>query len=53
VENEFDVFAAAGGAIKAVIREYPIQVSNGKAELEFKPAVGKAVLSAIEIVPAL
>jgi beta-galactosidase len=53
VENGFDVLNAAGGTMKAVVREYLIQVTNGKAELEFKPIVGKAVLSAIEIVPAL
>ena len=52
VERGLDVFAAAGGAMKALVREYPIQVDNGTAELEFKPAAGKAVLSAIEILPA-
>jgi hypothetical protein len=46
------VFEAAGGAMKAVVREYPMQVANGEAELEFKPVIGKAVLSAIEILPA-
>jgi beta-galactosidase len=52
VESELDVFATAGGAMKAVVRDYPMQVANGKAELEFKPVIGKAVLSAIEILPA-
>ena len=52
VESGLDVFEAAGGAMKAMVREYPMEVANGKAELEFKPVVGKAVLSAIEILPA-
>ena len=52
VESGLDVFEAAGGAMKAVVREYPMQVANGEAELEFKPVIGKAVLSAIEILPA-
>ena len=51
VESGLDVFEAAGGAMKAVMREYPMQVANGEAELEFKPVIGKAVLSAIEILP--
>ena len=38
--------------MKAVVREYSMQVTNGKATLEFKPIVGKALLSAIEILPA-
>jgi hypothetical protein len=33
------------------VREYPMQVTIDKAELEFKPVVGKALLSAIEILP--
>lgn len=50
VESGFDVFAAAGdAAMKAVVREYPMQVTSGRALLEFKPIVGNAVLSAIEI----
>jgi beta-galactosidase len=52
VESGFDVFEAAGGAMKAVVREYPVQVANSEAKLEFKPVIGKAVLSAIEILPA-
>lgn len=50
-ESGLDVFEAAGGAMKAVVREYPMRVTNGEAELEFKPVIGKAVLSAIEILP--
>ena len=52
VESGLDVFESAGGAMKAVVREYSMQVANGEAELEFKPVIGKAVLSAIEILPA-
>jgi beta-galactosidase len=52
VDSRLDVFEAAGGAMKAVVREYPMQVKTDKAKLEFKPLVGKALLSAIEILPA-
>jgi beta-galactosidase len=52
VESGLDVFDAAGGAMRAIVRDYPMQVANGEAELEFKPVIGKAVLSAIEILPA-
>jgi hypothetical protein len=38
--------------MKAVVREYPMRVKTDKAKLEFKPLVGKALLSAIEILPA-
>jgi len=38
--------------MKAVVRAYPMQVANSAAELEFKPVIGNAVLSAIEILPA-
>ncbi len=51
VDSGLDVFEAAGRAMKAVVREYPMQVTIDKAELEFKPVVGKALLSAIEILP--
>jgi beta-galactosidase len=52
VDSRLDVFEAAGGDMKAVVREYPMQVKTDKAKLEFKPLVGKALLSAIEILPA-
>jgi vacuolar-type H+-ATPase subunit B/Vma2 len=51
VDSGLDVFEAAGRAMKAVVREYPMQVTIDKAELEFKPVVVKALLSAIEILP--
>jgi beta-galactosidase len=49
VDSGLDIFEAAGRPMKAVVRDYPLQVTTGKAELEFKPVVGKALLSAIEI----
>lgn len=52
VESGLDVFETASGAMKAVVREYPMQVAGGKIELAFKPVIGKAVLSAIEILPS-
>ena len=52
VENGLDVFEAAGGAMKPLEREYSMQMANGEAQLEFRPVIGKVVLSAIEILPA-
>ena len=51
-DSGLDIFDAAGGVMKAVVREYSMQVTAGKADLEFKPVIGKALLSAIEILPA-
>jgi beta-galactosidase len=51
-DSGLDIFEAAGGVMKAVVREYSMRVTTGKADLEFKPVIGKALLSAIEILPA-
>jgi beta-galactosidase len=45
-----DVAAAAGGALKAVVRRVAVQVQNGTLVLAFVPIRGEAIVSAIEIV---
>ncbi len=47
----FDVFAAADGANRAIVREFPITVSDGAATISFIQRVENAKVSAIEIIP--
>lgn len=53
VLNNFDVFAAAGGANKAVVRSFTaVADSAGKITIGFTSNVDQAKVSAIELVPA-
>jgi beta-galactosidase len=46
----FDVRAATGGAPQAVAtRTFPVEVSNGRLQLDFRPMRGEAVVSTISI----
>jgi len=47
----FDVFAAAGGQLKAVDRTFEARASNGMIVLEFLPRNGKAIVAALSITP--
>jgi len=47
----FNTAKAAGGALKAVTRIFPVEVRNGKLALQFNAARGDALVSAITIVP--
>jgi hypothetical protein len=50
VLNDFDVFATAGGAQKAVIRELKgIEVSDGKLEIGFVAKTQNPEINGIEI----
>jgi beta-galactosidase len=51
VLKDFDVFAAAGGRLKAVDRTFEAPTSNGMIVLDFLPRNGKAVVSALSITP--
>jgi beta-galactosidase len=46
-----DVAAIAGGPLKAVERSFPATARDGVIDLEFRPGVGDAIVSAIEITP--
>jgi beta-galactosidase len=48
---DLDVAVAAGSPLKAITRSFPVTVSNGLLELEFKPSKGQAIVSALEITP--
>ena len=46
----FEILAAAGGKREAVVtRSFPVQVSNGRLQLDFVPTQGEAVVSTISI----
>jgi hypothetical protein len=47
--KDFDVFAAAGGALKPVVKTVPITVTNRTVEIEFTPQVENPQINAIEI----
>jgi len=47
-----DIAAAAGAPLTALQREAVVAVSHGQLRLDFRPAKGEAVISAIEIEPA-
>jgi beta-galactosidase len=51
VLKDFDVFAAAGGQLKAVDRTFEARVSNGMIVLDFLPHKGKAIVAALSITP--
>ena len=53
VLNNFDIYAAAGGAMIAVDKSFPVTVTNGQINLQFaQGAVNWPLVSAIEIVSA-
>jgi len=45
----FDIAAAAGDALSAVVRTFPATVESGILELQFRPNKGKAIVSAVEV----
>jgi hypothetical protein len=49
--DRFDVFAAAGGANKAIVREFVTAVSDGNLTIDFIRQVDNAFVNAIEIIP--
>lgn len=49
--TSFDVFKEAGGTNKAIVREFPVTVSDGRLSVDFIAQVENAKASAIEILP--
>src|SRR5205823_6151080 len=47
----FDVFAAASGANRAIDRTFPVTVTGGVITIQFTPVVENPKVNAIEIVP--
>ena len=51
VLSNFDVWAQAGGIDKAIVREFPIRITDGVVDVDFMKRVENAKISAIEIIP--
>jgi beta-galactosidase len=47
----FDIFAAAGGKLKAVDRSFDVTSRDGSILIEFRPQKGRALVSALIIAP--
>jgi beta-galactosidase len=47
--KDLDVFAEAGGSLRALERKFEVEVRNADLLLDFKPTKGEAIVSAIEI----
>jgi beta-galactosidase len=50
VLQRFDIFAAAGGKLKAVDRSFDTAAKDGGILIEFRPLKGNALVSALSIV---
>jgi beta-galactosidase len=48
--RNFDVAAAAGGPMAAVVRTFSVEVLDGRLQLSFAPTKGDAIVSAIEVI---
>ena len=49
--KDFDVWAKAGGALRAYVETVPVEVTDGKVKVTFTPQVENPQICAIEIVP--
>jgi len=47
----FDIFAAAGGMNKAIVREFPVTVNDGAVTIDFVRQIENAKISGIEVIP--
>jgi beta-galactosidase len=50
VVRDLDVAVAAGAPLTTVTRTFPVTVSGGMLDLEFKPTAGQAIVSSVEVV---
>ena len=53
VLKSFDVFAAAGGRDRAIVKEFDTVVNGNGLQLKFTPKKGGAFVNAIEITPSI
>jgi alpha-N-arabinofuranosidase len=49
--KDFDVWAKAGGPLKAYVETVPVEVTDGKLKITFTPNVENPQICAIEIIP--
>ncbi len=52
VLSNFDIWATAGGMNRALVREFPVMISDGSVSLVFIRRIENAKISAIEIIPS-
>jgi hypothetical protein len=52
VLEAFDVAAAAGGALRGVVREFREAVGDGRLRIEFQPRAGAPLLCGLELIAA-
>jgi len=52
VLDHLDIFAAAGGKLKGIERSFDASATDGKIVIEFRPVTGKAIVSAVAVLPA-
>jgi hypothetical protein len=50
--KDFDVWAKAGGGLKAYVETVPVEITNGKLEITFTPNIENPEINGIEIMPA-
>jgi hypothetical protein len=50
--KDFDVWAKAGGALRAYVETVPVDITNGKLVITFTPNVENPQINGIEIIPA-
>jgi hypothetical protein len=50
--KDFDVWAKAGGFLKAYVETVPVEITNGKLEITFTENIEHPQINALEIVPA-
>jgi beta-galactosidase len=51
VLKRFDVFAAAGGKLRGVIRSFDAKSQDDGILIEFRPKTGNALITALSIAP--
>ncbi len=51
VLSNFDIWATAGGIDRAIVREFPVTVTDGAVSIDFMKRIENAKISAIEIIP--
>ncbi len=49
--KDFDVWAKAGGAMKAYVESVPVEITDGKLKITFTPKAENPQICAIEIIP--
>jgi len=50
--KDFDVWAKAGGSLRAYIETVPVEITNGNLEITFTPNIENPQINGIEIIPA-